>query len=107
MTPEPHEDLFAWARRTDPATAHAAAASLSHDDLARLQKLVCDALAAHPEGLTTTEIAVIGGLPRDSISPRIKGLMEKRLVVDSGEQRVPVGKTRRSIVWKLATGAAC
>lgn len=96
------EDLFAWARRTDPETAHAAAAALTTEALARLQRLVCDALAEHPEGLTTTEIAAIGGLPRDSISPRMRTLTEGGLVADSGARRVPAGKRRSSIVWKLA-----
>jgi DNA-binding transcriptional ArsR family regulator len=96
------EDLFAWARRTDPHTAHDAASSLTSETLAHLQKLVCERLAAHPEGLTTTEIAEEVGLPRDSISPRMKKLTEVQLVVDSGERRVPAGKTRRSIVWRLA-----
>lgn len=94
-------DLFAWARTHDPDTSHAAAASLSSETLARLQRLVCDALAVHPEGLTTTEIAELGGLPRDSISPRMKLLSERRFVADSGLRRVPAGKTRRAIVWKL------
>jgi hypothetical protein len=45
------DDLFAWARRTDPDTAHAAADALSGSEaLARLQRHVCDALAGHPEG---------------------------------------------------------
>jgi Helix-turn-helix domain len=97
-------DLFAWARNSDPDTAHAAADALSGSEaLARLQKRVCTTLAAHPEGLTTTEIARLVGLPRDSISPRMKTLAEGQFVEDSGERRVPVGKTRSSIVWRLSS----
>ena len=104
MADEP-DDLFAWARNNDPETARAAAASLSSEALARLQKLVCDTLAVHPEGLTTTEIAVENGLPRDSISPRMKTLIASNRVVNSGQTRVPAGKRRRSIVWKLVRAA--
>ena len=103
MDDDDPDDLFAWARRNDPDTAHAAARSLSSETLARLQRLVCDTLAVHPEGLTTTEIAQLGGLPRDSISPRMKPLTEGGLVADSGERRAPAGKTRRQIVWTLTT----
>lgn len=99
--------LFAWARESDPQTAHDAAASLSSEVLAGLRRFVCEALAEHPEGLTSTEIADMRGLPRDSISPRMKELKERRRVIDSGETRVPAGKMRKAIVWKLPpeTGA--
>lgn len=97
------EDLFAWARRHDPDTAHAAAAALSGSEaLARLQRLVRNTLATHPEGLTSFEIAELNGIERDSISPRMKRLSELCLVADSGERRTPAGKLRKAIVWKLA-----
>jgi hypothetical protein len=99
--------LFAWARSSDPDTAHDAASSLSGSEaLARLQRHVCKALAAHPEGLTSFEIAELGGLPRDSISPRMRTLADAHLVADSGERRTPAGKTRRAIVWMLTAELA-
>lgn len=101
MDDDDEPPLFAWARTHDPDTAHAAARSLSSEALAHLQRVVCDSLAGHPEGLTTTEIAALGGLPRDSISPRMRTLADRRLVADSGERRTPAGKTRKAIVWKL------
>jgi DNA-binding transcriptional ArsR family regulator len=91
----------AYARRTDPDTAHAAAASLRDSEaLARLNLMVCDILADHPKGLTTVEIARKGRLGRDSVSPRMPALVEAGLVEDSGQRRVPAGKRRSSIVWR-------
>lgn len=110
MADPPDDDddfpLFAWARHTDPDTAHDAADALAGSEaLARLQRFVCAKLVEHPEGLTTAEIAALGGLPRDSISPRMRTLADVQLVADSGERRVPAGKRRKAIVWKLAEAA--
>lgn len=89
-----------YARNTDPQTSHDAANALSEDTLTRLQSAVVAALAAHPHGLTTVEIAAVTGIERDTISPRMPKLVELGIVIDSGQRRVPRGKTRAGIVWK-------
>jgi DNA-binding MarR family transcriptional regulator len=101
--PDPPEqgDLFDprnHYRRTDPETSREAAESL---DLPALEKVVLDAIKKHGPS-TTTEIAEATGLDLVSVSPRPARLCAKGLVRDSGEKRVPPGKTRRSIVWELA-----
>ena len=90
------DDLFALARNSDPATSKDAARSL---DVERLQKFVLTWLN-FSAGLTAQELADYIGVPRDSISPRIRPLVDKGLVMDSGLRRAgPSG--RACIVWKL------
>lgn len=101
-------NLFDWkppepeakARRTDPETSHAAARSVTADKLARLQAAVIRVLKEWPSGLTVPEIAVLLGEPRDTISPRIRPMVNLNLVADSGEKRIPPGHTRSCIVWR-------
>ena len=91
--------LGAWAhyRSTDPETSRAAAESL---DLPSLEGVALAAIIK--EGpMTTFEIAAVSGLERDSISPRMKNLVARGLVRDSGEKRIPEGRTRTSIIWEL------
>lgn len=95
----------ALARRTDPETSHAAAAVV---DVNKLERAVLLHLShVHMVGLTCSEIALKAQEPRDSISPRMKGLVTKQLVEDSGEKRVPIvprteGKRQpKQIIWKI------
>jgi hypothetical protein len=83
------------ARRTDPDTSHAAAASVKFTEL---EDLVLEQLFANPLGLTTRQLAA--KLNRDlvSISPRIRPLVRKRAVRDSG-RRVLGASRREQIVW--------
>ena len=94
------DDLLAYARRQDPRTSHDAAASV---DVERLQGMILSALGPQiwlHTGLTTGEIADYIRVPRDSVSPRMKPLVDKGLVIDSGIRRAgPSG--RACIVWKL------
>jgi hypothetical protein len=99
--PPPLLAYIALARSTDPRTSHAAAESLSGETLARLEQLVCDILAAHPEGLTTSEVARLCSLGRDSISPRMKRLEKVKRVVRTGETRIPAGKRKPAQIWWL------
>jgi hypothetical protein len=52
-----------------------------------LERAVVGALWRHPAGLTTPEIAKMVGAGDGSISPRIKPLRTRGLVVDSGLRR--------------------
>jgi len=94
-------DLFDWAkaRTTDPETSRLAAKALSDEKLSALHALIILALLHRP--LTTTEIGQKTHTDRDTISPRMPALVEGGWVVDSGERRVPPGKRRSSIVWRL------
>lgn len=78
--------LRGGARRTDPPTSHAAAAKVN---VTRLQRIILKTLKAHGP-LTISEVAAANRLPRDSLSPRMKGLVEKlELVQDTGTTAVP------------------
>ena len=93
---EKQDDLFrdAAARSSDPGTSHVAAALVN---TTRLETIVLTYLEHNPS--TTHEIAAGTGLDLVSISPRIKPLVRKGLVEDSGELRKgPSG--RKSIVWR-------
>lgn len=82
----------ARARRTDPDTSHQAAASV---DVTHREQQVLDALAAHPGGLTTKEMADVTGVDRLSLSPRMKPLELKGLVIRTEETR------DGSTVWRI------
>jgi len=98
-TPDHQGDLFkdAAARRTDPSTSHVAAALAN---TTRLEHVVTSLLDGHPKGMTTHELAEASGLDLVSISPRIRPLVRKNRVIDSGAKRE--GRSgRMSIVWML------
>ncbi len=83
------------ARSTDPDTSHAAASTVK---ISELEALVLEELFANPAGLTTRQLAA--NLRRDlvSISPRIKPLVRKGAVKDSGG-RVRGASGRMQIIW--------
>lgn len=77
------------ARSTDPGTSHSAAA---HVNTADLEAKFIAALRRIGHPLTTTEIAVVCGYPRDSFSPRAIPLLEKRLIVKAAKRLCQNGK---------------
>lgn len=85
----------ALARRTDPPTAHAAARSI---DVTDLEALVLAALKCSLDGLTTHELATRCGLSLVTVSPRMRPLVHKARVRDSGRKRAGTSG-RKSIVW--------
>lgn len=90
-------DEHARARRSDPVTSKAAAASV---EVARMEGKVLEVLRQYPAGLTTEQITGYTGEPLVSISPRLRPLTEKGLVEDSGERRRNMSG-RRAIIWKV------
>lgn len=90
------EDRKVYVRNTDPQTSRNAAQTV---DLNALEQLTLDALREHGP-MTTHEIAAKVGRERDSISPRMKKLVAAKLVRDSGERRVPEGRSKAAIVWE-------
>lgn len=102
--------MTARARNTDPSTSKVAAASLTNTELNKLHEVILGHLKkAGRKGLTAVEIADLSGIPRDSLSPRMKTLIKKKLIVDLKDyktkdvmKRVPHGYTRSSKVVALA-----
>jgi DNA-binding MarR family transcriptional regulator len=92
----------AYARTTDPETSHAAAESVKGSEATRLEAMVVMALVKRENkaGLTTHEIAKVTGLEYGSVTPRIRPLVKKGWIMDSGERRIPEGRTKAGIVWR-------
>lgn len=97
-------DAPARARRTDPSTSKDAAASVN---VTEMEAVVLRALAAHP--MTTHEIAAHTGVSLVTISPRIRPLVQKRLVREhqiEGKTVKRAGESgRMSIVWEKVNGS--
>lgn len=99
FSPENVAKTEAYARRTDPVTSLAAAQSIKTSDL---EQKVFDVIA-DIGGATTHEIADRTGISLVSVSPRIRPLVRKNLIRDSGKKRE--GKSnRKSIVWEVIGG---
>jgi hypothetical protein len=102
-------DSEAMARPTDPDTSHDAAASLSKPDISRLKQMIIDSLQADGKGQITHEMARDCDIGRDTFSPRMKSLVAKGLVYDTGRRRAWEGAdgrpatTRVSIVYQLTS----
>jgi|PlaIllAssembly_1097288.scaffolds.fasta_scaffold00016_10 DNA-binding MarR family transcriptional regulator len=85
------------ARRDDPETSQAGREG--PDDLARLQRDILYVLHQRPNaGLTTGELALALQTPRDSISPRMRTLEARGLIVATTMKRTLPGG-RPQIVW--------
>lgn len=86
----------AYARNGDPETSHEAAAST---DATRLESLAYRTLfEAGVEGLTAEQLSRILNIEKNTISPRLRPLARKGLIIDSGRRRKnETGK--RAIVW--------
>ncbi len=96
-------DLFgdapdAFARRTDPVTSHDAAKAAQRTSKALSDQCLTLIRKAGERGHTASELAKIIRVPRDSISPRLKPMVVKSLIRDSGVTRKPKGG-REQIVW--------
>lgn len=89
----------ALARAQDPLTSHLAADKVN---VTKKERLALLALATHGP-LTNSEIAACTSTPRDTISPRMKGLVEKKLAFNTGKTRQPdrfgVSGLREQIIW--------
>ena len=83
-------------RHSDPPTSKAAARSV---DTNHLEALVVEAMRRHPSGMTSHEVAAYLDLSLVTVSPRFRPLVNKNIIIDSGEKRAGVG-FRNSIVWK-------
>lgn len=97
MIATPHMfDSAALSRRVDPQTSVDAAESVGTTEL---EDLILEELFANPAGMTTRAIAA--AIQRDlvSVSPRMKPLVGKNAVRDSGT-RVRGLSGRQQIIWQ-------
>ena len=78
-------DLFQWgrARATDPDTAKAAARTVN---AAKLERAVLNHLRENGPS-TVPEIALGTGINKESVNPRMRPLVEKGFILDSGKRR--------------------
>lgn len=89
----------ALARHSDPDTSHQAAREIAGNIANALELTVLEAIRGNPQGLTNHEIVSVTGLTWNTATPRIRPLVRKGLVQDSGNRRI--GTTnRKCIVWK-------
>lgn len=93
------------ARKTDPATSHAAPPSAAV--LTEMQSLVLEAHEAHPvTGLTDDELVRLLPLINDgSVRKRRCECVRAGLIVDSGERRPVAGTGRAAVVWRYVPDA--
>jgi len=64
-----------------------------------LRQAICRLLLQHNEPMTTSEIAQGLGKPRDSVSPRMKELINRDLVKECGERPCRVTGTNKITFW--------
>jgi DNA-binding MarR family transcriptional regulator len=101
MTRLPFDDADAGAARyTDPATSHEAAASIS---ATQLESLVLAELSRRGPG-TTEQLAARMEMSLVTVSPRMKPLESKGLIVRAGRAVNQSGRT--AIVWASSMGKA-
>lgn len=95
--PEPESGL---ARRTDPPTSHQAAARVN---VKGLQAVAAEAhLKAGRRGLNGWELEQVTGIRHDTITPRLRPLINKGILVNTGVQRPgPTGVMQRVLVHEV------
>lgn len=101
---DPGNPLFEWepprARHSDPETSHEAAASITESHARQLYDTIVMLLRqAGPDGLTTHDLTRLSGIPRVSISPSMVRLEEQGRLLRTNIKRIPIGWTRKSLVW--------
>jgi len=94
----------AFARRTDPATSHMAAAFVNKSGTAATQRAKCLAVVKRQPGLTAAEIAEITGLERHNPSRRLPEMRKDGLVAN-GEHRMCRVVKRLSMTWYAVANA--
>ena len=95
------QDLFdgqALARHSDPPTSQAAAEAVRGKEASGMEAIVVNVLKQAPNGYTNHELVEATGLTWNTCTPRIRPLVRKGLVADSGCKRPgPTGK--KCVVW--------
>ena len=93
---EPEDDR-GLARWSDPTTSHQAAAQVN---VKGLQQVAAEAhLKAGLRGLTGWELEQATGIRHDTITPRLRPLIRKGILVESGQTRPgPTGVAQRVLI---------
>lgn len=87
----------ALSRNSDPDTSREAGLSI---DVTRLEGIILDKLRRYAApGATAYELAEALGMSLVSVSPRMRPLVEKRRIVDTGF-RVRGAAGRNQIIWR-------
>lgn len=84
----------------DPETSHEAALSVQPTNL---EAQVLECLRGFDQGATSHELAASLGLDLVTVSPRLKPLCKKGLVIDSGVRRMGENGRART-VWTVIRG---
>lgn len=93
LFPEPPDDVPIYKSMGDVGyeggseTSREAAESISPEALARMERVVYDALQASQDGLTDEQLEGLTGLSHQSASARRRGLVLRGMVQDSGKRR--------------------
>jgi predicted transcriptional regulator len=88
----------AWARSTDPATAHEAADAMRGTKADRLAAVVVRALR-ELGAATSKEVADYTGEELVSVSPRFRPLERRGVIEEAGRKKNPSGSS--AILWRL------
>lgn len=83
-------------------TSAAAAHAISDDSLARLEAEVYAAIVARPQTCDAIEAAT--GLAHQTVSARIRGLVLRDHIIDSGA-RARTRHGRPAVIWRVKTAA--
>jgi hypothetical protein len=87
---------------TSSGTSAAAAQSIDEDDLSRLEAWVYEVIAKQPQ--TCDSVEATTGLAHQTVSARIRGLVLRDQVIDSG-LRARTRHGRKAVVWRVKTAA--
>lgn len=88
-----YNPLFAVARRSDPDTSKAAGRSLDPTDMELRVLGVIKSFGIYG-GISDDVVGRMPDIDKATVTPRYKGLLEKGLIVDTGERRK--GRSGRS-----------
>jgi predicted transcriptional regulator len=74
----------AAARKSDPATSHAAAAESMEAQASRIERIILGILRGATNGYTMRQVTFATKLPYETITPRFATLVRKGLIYRSG-----------------------
>lgn len=89
--------MTAFARGTDPSTSKEAAAGLN---TTALEQMVLGAIMTCPNGATQDDIMAVllnKGISNQSITPRIKPMLAKGVIVEAGKRKGASGRSQRVV----------
>ena len=97
--PKPDFQEPAYARSTDPSTSTAAAVSMTDLRLTRLQAKALRAIITAGGEAINEEIVEISGEAWKDITPRMRPLANKGMVVEAGTKKA--SSNRQQTVWRV------